>query len=105
MSYADCAGTNATDGVGEADALGTLAGLEGVGLAAFTTCQTNFFPLFTHLRETEPDLAVVPTFGQALPGDFAVAFEAEKARGVDRIAKANTAQEKTRADFLREAFM
>lgn len=84
-------------------ALGVFA--VGDGFAAFTTCQTNFFPLLTHFKETVPDFAVVPTFGHGLPGDLAAAFDVAIARGAASTARANREVVMTRADFLRETFM
>lgn len=76
-----------------------LVGL-GDGFVALTTCHTNFFPIFTHLREAVADLATVPTLAHALPGDLAVV--AEKARGAENTAIADTKEVSTSKALLRE---
>ena len=82
-------------------AVGEIDVFVGAGFAAFTICQTIFFPLFTHFNEREPDLATAPTLGQGIPGDLVAA----KARGADSTAKASSADVTTRVDFFREAVM
>lgn len=105
MLYADCAGTDAVVGVelGLEEAVGEV--VVGAGLVLFTTCQTNFLPLFTHFNETAPDFATVPTFGQVLPGVLAAVLEEEKANGAEKIVTANMTEVIKREDFLREASM
>ena len=85
--------------------LGEVAVFVGVGFAALVIFQTNFFPLLTHFRESEPDFALVPTLAHGLPGDLAAAFVEAIAKGAARTARANNAAVITRDDFLREAFM
>ncbi len=79
--------------------------LVGAGFVAFTTRQTNFFPLFTHFNETLPDLETVPTLGQGFPGDLVTVLEAAIAIGAASTASATSAVMMMRDDLLWEAFM
>ena len=92
-------------GIGEA--LGGIVALVGDGLAVFTTCQINFFPLFTHLRVTVADFEVLSSFAQIFPTRLAEVFEAENASGAERIAMVKIAEAMSRGrdDFLREVSM
>ncbi len=63
--------------------------LTGAGLAVFTVCQTNFFPLFTHVKDAVLVFATAPSLVHGLPA-LAAVFAAEKAMGAERIPTAIT---------------
>jgi hypothetical protein len=90
--------------VGTVDLLGETEGLGVTGLEAFTIFQTNFVPLFTHLKCALPDFVNAPTLEQTDPC-LTDPYEAETAMGANMTAMAKTEAEIISGEFLREVFM